>query len=669
MIRKFPALFLFLILISPTPAQNPGDAVFAGTNVYEVNIQFPQANYWDTLIYLYNLGTEAYIPANVTINGTSFPNTGVRLKGNSSFSHPNNKKSLRFSFDEFVSGQRWDGLKGVHLNNCYGDPSFLREKMYLDLCRDAGIAAPRANYANVKINDTLFAFYSLIEHVDKRFLGGRYGVNSGDLFKAVDAFEGLQAASDFRWYGAVADSYYTRYELKTDGSTTAYPQLITLLDSLNNSTSQLTALPSLINMEALYKAFSADALFSNLDAYRGSGRNFYFYFHPNTNKMEWIIWDVGLAFGCYNGGVSNQEQMNIMYAISSTHRPLFNKISQSVVLKNEYLRTLSGIFTNYFSSSRLFPKIDSITSVIRPYIYADMRKQYTNAQFETNILSDLNVPGVGGTSRIPGIKSFINLRQTSVQQQLQNLGIVYPLSVSPGDLVVNELMIKNDSIPDPSGEYDIWVELYNNTNRELQLEGFYLSNTTSEPKKWKFPSGIAVPAQGYLITWMDGDTLQTGVHAGFRMNESDEMMKLSNTDGSYLDSVRIPNQLSNVSYGRIPNGTGIFTYAIPTFQAPNIPYPVGVLSESVPDHFTVEQNFPNPFNPETTIRFTIPSTAQTRVAVYNVLGNEVAELLHTRLQAGTHTVTFHGSGLSSGVYFYRITAGTQSITKQMILLK
>lgn len=176
-------------------AQNPGDVVFAGTQVHIINIQFSQSNYWDSLVYYYNQGLEQYMSATVTLDGTTMQNVGVRLKGNSSFSHPNNKKSIKLSFDEYIDTQRWDGMKSVHLNNCYGDPSFLREKMQLDFCRDAGINAPRANYANVFINDTLWAFYSLVESVDKKFLSTHYGVNTGNLFKAVDDFTGADRKS------------------------------------------------------------------------------------------------------------------------------------------------------------------------------------------------------------------------------------------------------------------------------------------------------------------------------------------------------------------------------------------------------------------------------------------------------------------------------------------
>lgn len=189
----------------------------------------------------------------------------------------------------------------------------MREKIHLDFCRDAGISAPRANYAWLTINDSLFGLYSLVEHVDKRFLSSRYGNTKGDLFKAVDGFGavggvggggigGGQVLSDFRWLGKDTSLYVNRYELKTEESESGWSTLVRTIDTLNNSLWPATSLPTCVNLTAPYKAFATDILFGNLDSYISSGRNFYFYFLPTTGKLEWIVWDVGLSFGVYAGG-------------------------------------------------------------------------------------------------------------------------------------------------------------------------------------------------------------------------------------------------------------------------------------------------------------------------------------------------------------------------------
>lgn len=403
-----------LLAAASASAQNPGDSVFSGIQIHTVNIRFAQPDYWDSLTFYYAQGNEQYISAQVVLNGVAVDSVGVRLKGNSSYTHPNEKKSFRLGFDEYRGDQRWDGLKGVHLNNCWGDPTFMREKIHLDFCRDAGTHAPRANFARVYVNDTLWGFYSLVEHVNKTFLSSHYGDNTGNLFKAIDGFGGsTPEVSNLVWYGGVPDSYYTRYELKTEESTTAWPELISFLDTLNNAADIATALPAAADLPSLYRALAADILFANLDSYVNSSRNFYLYFHPVTGKMEWIVWDTGLSLGVYAGGVANPEELSVTYVVNPALRPLAGRMFSTPSLRAEYLQEVCLLSTQLFPSTRLFPHIDSIAALVRPSVYEDPRKMYTNGQFETNILNDITAAGGGGT-RKPGLKSFITLRQASV---------------------------------------------------------------------------------------------------------------------------------------------------------------------------------------------------------------------------------------------------------------
>jgi hypothetical protein len=91
--------------------------------------------------------------------------------------------------------------------------------------------------------------------------------------------------------------------------------------------------------------------------------------------------------------------------------------------------------------------------------------------------------------------------------------------------------------------------------------------------------------------------------------------------------------------------------------------------ETVVSDFKLEQNYPNPFNPSTVISYRLPVNSNVVLKVFDILGNEVATLVNEEKPAGTYEVEFNASNLSSGVYFYRFTAGSFLITKKMSLLK
>jgi len=91
--------------------------------------------------------------------------------------------------------------------------------------------------------------------------------------------------------------------------------------------------------------------------------------------------------------------------------------------------------------------------------------------------------------------------------------------------------------------------------------------------------------------------------------------------------------------------------------------------ETLPKEYSLSQNYPNPFNPSTVIEFAMPTSGYVTLKVFNSLGQEVAELINKEMNAGNHSINFNASNLSSGIYFYRISAGKFTETKKMILIQ
>ncbi|MBK7378649.1 MAG: T9SS type A sorting domain-containing protein [Ignavibacteriales bacterium] len=85
--------------------------------------------------------------------------------------------------------------------------------------------------------------------------------------------------------------------------------------------------------------------------------------------------------------------------------------------------------------------------------------------------------------------------------------------------------------------------------------------------------------------------------------------------------------------------------------------------------YFLSDNYPNPFNPNTSISYSIPENAFVTLKIYDVLGNEVEELINEQKEPGNYQIDFNASELSSGIYYYTLTAGNFTSTKKMILVK
>ena len=144
------------------------------------------------------------------------------------------------------------------------------------------------------------------------------------------------------------------------------------------------------------------------------------------------------------------------------------------------------------------------------------------------------------------------------------------LNITAQNVVINEFMASNDAtIADQDGEFEDWIELYNNGNTSINLGGYSLSDDGGNLAQWSFPAGTSIAANGYLIIWADDDEDQMGLHTNFKLSGGGETIYLTNTAGAFIDTIKYGSQTTDISFGRIPNGTGAFQVMLPTFNAQN----------------------------------------------------------------------------------------------------
>ncbi|HIO66899.1 MAG TPA: T9SS type A sorting domain-containing protein, partial [Flavobacteriales bacterium] len=231
--------------------------------------------------------------------------------------------------------------------------------------------------------------------------------------------------------------------------------------------------------------------------------------------------------------------------------------------------------------------------------------------------------------------------------------IVEGVQLAAGDLVINEFMASNSSaVADQNGEFDDWIELYNNTSSDISLHNMFLSDDLTDPLDWRFPD-TTIGANDFIIVWADNDA-QTGLHASFKLSSLGEDVVLSNSDGSLLDSISFSQQITDLTTGRYPNGTGSFQTLFPTFGTVN-----SVLGiNNLPDDLAGFAVYPNPASDILTVTFDNGALGYEGVMeIYNMLLQKINALPVQNDKAFTISTT----NLSDGIYFLKLQGHVQKV--------
>jgi spore coat protein H len=477
-----------LLVITSTFAQLEGDQLFSSPQVVIVELEFSQEGWWDSLVANYETSTwmEADITITDAVGTVTYPAVGMRLKGNSSYSHPGDKKSFKIDFNEYVVGQSYDGLKKLNFSNCFKDPTFMRETIFMGICRDMGIPAPRTSYADVYMNGIHWGFYAVVEQIDDQFLDWNMEDDAGNMFKAGDAFGGPGEEANLVYYGTDQGLYEARYEMENNEDVNDWSDLIALIDFINNSSDAdfENQLDTWLETDDFLLSMAMDNLFSNLDAYINSARNYYLYHHTGTNKWNWIKWDTNEAFGSYPGGPGaslSMTELDIDYV--NSERPLLERVLDNDALRQRYHEQLCMLYNEIFTEEHIQGIIDTYYNLIQPYVYADDNKQYTNTQFDLNLNSDITTGGGPGGGTLYGLTSFVEAKRSAVGEQIDCSDVVM--------------------IPDPM---ETFLRVYPNP----VSTGFWLETNATEVIQLISATGTVVG--NLTLGWNSVDDLPAGVY-------------------------------------------------------------------------------------------------------------------------------------------------------------
>jgi len=225
----------------------------------------------------------------------------------------------------------------------------------------------------------------------------------------------------------------------------------------------------------------------------------------------------------------------------------------------------------------------------------------------------------------------------------------------PLPVVINEWMADNaapDGFPDPAdGRFQDWFELYNPNTNAVDISGYYLTDTLSQPAKWLIPPNTFISGRGYLLVWADNDTDQNGtgsdLHAGFQLSASGEAIGLFAPDGTPQSTVTFGQQFQNVSQGLFPDGNTNGIYFMTNFT----PRAANTLGPTVPPHIdSVAVNSSG----LVALTFSITAGKNYRIEFKDDLGASEWTPLGPSQTAGAATVTVHDFVNGRTQRFYRV---------------
>jgi hypothetical protein len=224
---------------------------------------------------------EQRIPCDITLNGVAIHNAGIRQKGGAgSGSTLSAKPGWSLKFDEFVKGQRYQGLDRLLLNNANQDRGLLNEHLAYELYRRAGLSAPRTAHAVVMLNGKLYGFYVVREAYDKRALRGMFGDGGGNLYEGpccVDFAAPLGSPAELDLKDEQEEGR-SREDLRA---------LAAIVETAPDDTLE-QQLEAVLDVDAFLTGYALEVALAHWDGYVLNLNNYYVYHRPRDGRFVFL---------------------------------------------------------------------------------------------------------------------------------------------------------------------------------------------------------------------------------------------------------------------------------------------------------------------------------------------------------------------------------------------
>jgi hypothetical protein len=233
------------------------------------------------------------------------------------------------------------------------------------------------------------------------------------------------------------------------------------------------------------------------------------------------------------------------------------------------------------------------------------------------------------------------------------------------DLYINEVMASNtNTIADEFGDFNDWIEIYNNASTPADLAGLSITDDITLPAKYQFPSGSAttvIAPGGFILVWADNTISQGALHTNFTLSPAGEYVGLYASNGDLIDSLRYEALGPDVSFGYDIEVDGELVFFEAGTTTPNASNSTSVGIENVS---TIHASlFPNPANENVQMNFE-GFSGETQLHIFDVSGRL---LVQKSINEGIHQVSINTQELPTGSYLIRLGSKNNRIYRKLVV--
>ena len=371
-------------------------------------LTFHDAN-WETLLRS-NYASQTYILADLVVEGVTYPDVGVRIRGNTSYTalpSGSQKFSLKLKIDYAREGQALFGYDTLNLNNGFHDPTFSREIVYNNYVARF-IPNPRANHVVVTLNGANWGVYNNVQQGNKSMLRNYFSDTSGLRIGCANNPNGPGLA-----YNGLNASGYGAYEIQDDGGLAdPYASLIAVTNALSNG--------SLADWQAIDEVFAIDPsiwsvvlenLLTDDDSYVNKGCDFATYTDPRDGRMHLIQRDANESF--------TAPTWSPTLNFNAANKPFLSRVLSVAELRQRYMAHYRAVLAQ-LDWNTFGPLFQQQRELIDAAVQADPKKLYTYQAFQNNFTASVTLPGggpAGGT--VPGLQAFVAQRANALSSNAE----------------------------------------------------------------------------------------------------------------------------------------------------------------------------------------------------------------------------------------------------------